>query len=63
MKEAVAHIGSAIFIYGIVSLLFFYLLDGTISWTYIITFSILMALADYFIIRKIKERFEKKKQK
>ena len=63
MKEALAHILSAILIYGIVSLLFYYFIDGTIQWTSIITFSVLMSLGDYFIIRKIKERFEKKKQK
>lgn len=63
MREALAHILSAILIYGIVSLLFYYFIDDTIHWPSIITFSVLMAFADYFIIRKIKERFEKKKQK
>lgn len=63
MREPIIHILVGIFIYGILSFLFFYIVDGTVSWNYILTFSVLMSLVDYFIIKKIKERFEKKKQK
>ena len=63
MKEAITRILIGVLTYGIISILFFYVVDGTISWLYIITFSVLMSLGDYFIIRKIKEKLEKKKQK
>lgn len=59
MKQEISYITAAFTVYSISGLLVSYVSLGTINILYLLIWTIGMTLADYFIIRKLRNIFKK----
>ncbi len=60
MKQEISYIAAAFVVYGISGLFVSYVSLGKIDLLYLLFWTIGMTLADYFIIRKLRNTFKKK---
>jgi len=60
MKQDISYLAAAFTVYGISGLLVSYVSLGTIDIVYLLIWTIGMTLADYFIIRKLRNILKKK---
>lgn len=59
MKQKISYLTAAFAVYSISGLLVSYVSVGTINILYLLIWTIGMTLADYFIIRKLRNIFKK----
>ncbi|WKW47453.1 hypothetical protein P3875_05160 [Myroides sp. JBRI-B21084] len=59
MKDKIAHFAAAFFVYGLSMLAIIYMFQNKLEWFQSIFFAVVMAFADLFILKKLRDRKNK----
>lgn len=62
MKERVSYIIGALIVYFIGGLLVSYFANSSINWMFVVSWALSMTIADFFIIRTLRNRLTKKQK-
>lgn len=62
MKERVSYIIGALIVYFIGGLLVSYFANSSINWMFVVSWTVSMTIADFFIIRTLRNRLTKKQK-